>query len=122
METAADTYALLKQAIEDKMAVTAVYDGLPRIFSPHALGTKRGQPHVLVYQFGGESRSGLPETGEWRCLDVDDLSEVSLEPSEWHTAANVFNPQSCLDEIDVVAQPLPPRRSAGESPDEGRES
>jgi hypothetical protein len=103
-----DLYALLKEAIEQKFAVTAHYDGLPRVFCPHALGTKRGQPHVLVFQYAGESRSGLPASGEWRCLDVDDLTEATLEPDEWHSASNVFNPQSCLDEIDVVVQPFPP--------------
>jgi hypothetical protein len=39
---------------------------------------------------------------------VDDLTEATLEPDEWHSASNVFNPQSCLDEIDVVVQPFPP--------------
>jgi hypothetical protein len=104
-----DTYDLLKQAISDRLQVIARYDGGLRAFSPHALGAKRGERHVLVYQFGGASHGGLPAGGEWRCLRVDRLHDLSLQPGEWHTAPNVFNPQSCLDEIDVVVQPAPPR-------------
>ncbi len=64
---------------------------------------------MLVYQFGGGSRTGLRPGGEWRCLDVDELRDIRLECGAWHTAPNVFNPQSCLDEVEVVGDPLPPR-------------
>lgn len=103
-----DTYALLRHAIERKEQVIAFYDGEPREFCPHVLGAKQGRRHVLAYQFGGESRSGLPPRGEWRCFEVDRLESVSLRPGQWHSAANVFNAQSCMDTIDVVAQPFPP--------------
>ncbi|MGH2559671.1 MAG: hypothetical protein ACRDJH_11445 [Thermomicrobiales bacterium] len=103
-----NTYNLIKIAIEDRLQVVATYDGLVRLFCPHALGVKRDVPHALVYQFEGASKSGLPPTGEWRCLNVDDLADVSLQPGEWHSAANVFNPQSCMDRIDVSVQPFPP--------------
>jgi hypothetical protein len=104
-----DAYSILAEAINSKQQVVARYHDEERIFSPHALGTKGNITHVLVYQYAGGSRSGLPPEGEWRCLDVDELSDIQLEPGAWHTAANVFNPQTCLDEIDVVADPLPPR-------------
>ena len=45
----------------------------------------------------------------WRCLNVEELSEIRLEPGAWRTAENVFNPQTCLDEVEVLADPLPPR-------------
>ena len=76
-------------------------------------GKQRGVAHVLVFQFAGGSQSGLPPGGEWRCLNLDELSDIRLEPGDWHTAANVFNPQSCLDEIEVLAEPLPPRAAGG---------
>jgi hypothetical protein len=43
------------------------------------------------------------------------LSDIHVESGAWRTAPNVFNPQSCLDEVDLVADPLPPRaaRSSG---------
>ena len=104
-----DSYTILAEAITGKQQVVARYQDEERVFSPHALGTKRGVAHVLVYQYAGGSRSGLPPGGEWRCLNVEELSEIRLEPGAWRTAENVFNPQTCLDEIEVVADPLPPR-------------
>lgn len=112
-----DTYALLAEAIRTKQQVVARYHGEERIFSPHALGTKQGIEHVLVYQFAGGSVTGLPPGGEWRCLSVDELSEIRLESGAWHTSPNVFNPQSCLDDVDVVVEPLPPRAKQPESRD-----
>ncbi len=109
-----DAYTTLAEAITTKQQVAARYGGEERLFSPHALGTKRGHAHVLVYQYAGGSRSGLPEGGEWRCLNVDELSQIRLEPGAWRTAENVFNPQTCLDNVEVVADPLPPRRPAGD--------
>ena len=103
-----DAYALLRQAILDKRQMVAHYDGGVRELCPHALGTNRGERHVLAYQFGGASASGLPPGGEWRCLDVDDLADVAVRAGEWHSAPNVFNPQSCLDEVDIAVQPFPP--------------
>lgn len=103
-----DTDALLERAIEGREQVVATYEGAVREFCPHALGRKGDARHVLAYQFGGESRSGLPSRGEWRCFAVAQLVGAILRPGPWHTATNVFNPQSCLDTIDVVVQPLPP--------------
>jgi hypothetical protein len=107
-----DAYTILAEAISSKQQVVARYHDEERIFSPHALGSKRGVAHVLVYQYAGGSRTGLPPGGEWRCLNVEELSEVRLESGAWRTAENVFNPQTCLDEVDVLADPLPPRATA----------
>ena len=103
-----DTYALLERAITGREQVIATYDGAVREFCPHALGTKRGKPHVLGYQVAGESRHGLPLGGDWRCFAVDRLTHLTTRPGRWHTALNAFNPQSCLDVIDLVVQPVPP--------------
>ena len=61
-----DAYALLKQAIQERQPMVAVYDGERREFCPHALGTKGRRRHVLAFQFGGGSRSGLATRGESR--------------------------------------------------------
>lgn len=103
-----DTEALLEHAILHREQVAATYDGERREFCPHALGTKQGRRHVLAYQFAGASGSGLPPGGEWRCFAVDRLVDAVSRPGPWHTAANLFNAQSCLDVVDLVAQPLPP--------------
>jgi hypothetical protein len=110
-----DAYSILAEAISTKQQVVARYHDRERIFSPHALGTKGTVAHVLVYQYAGDSESGLPPGGEWRCLDLDELSAIRLEPGAWRTAANVFNPQSCLDEIDVVVDALPPLKARGQT-------
>ncbi len=107
-----DAYQILAEAIRTKQQVVARYRGEERVFSPHALGTKGAAAHVLVYQYAGGSQSGLPPGGEWRCLNVEELSEIRLEPGAWRTAENVFNPQTCLDEVEVLADPLPPRATA----------
>jgi hypothetical protein len=104
-----DAYQMLTEAISSRQQVIARYDGEERHFSPHALGTKQGKRHVLVFQYAGGSRSGLPEGGEWRCLDIDELTGIRLHSGEWHTSSNVFNPQTCLDDIEMVVDPLPPR-------------
>jgi hypothetical protein len=107
-----DAFSLLAEAIAARQQVVARYHDEERLFSPHALGTKRGVAHVLVFQFAGGSQTGLPPEGEWRCLNVDELRDIRLEPGPWRTAPNVFNPQTCLDEVEVLAEPLPPRASA----------
>lgn len=108
-----DTYALLERAILQREQVVATYEGERREFCPHALGTKGRRRQVLAYQFGGESRSGLPPQGEWRCFSVDLLDNAATRPGPWHTAPNLFNPQTCLDDIAVVVQPAPPRAASG---------
>ena len=44
-----DPYTILAEAISSKQQVVARYHDEERIFSPHALGSKRGVAHVLVY-------------------------------------------------------------------------
>ena len=94
-------YTTLRDAILNKLIVSAEYKGYNRIFCPHVIGRKRGKEHVLTYQFGGSSSSGLPPDGEWRCFDVNGLSNVSTSSGPWHTGASHTQPQSCVDDIDV---------------------
>jgi hypothetical protein len=111
-----DAYELIAEAIRSKRQVQAQYHGAERVLAPHALGTKHGQPHLLAYQFAGGSQSGLPEGGEWRCLKLEDLEDITLQPGPWHSAANVFNPQTCLDDVDVAVEPFPPYGSPVPAP------
>jgi hypothetical protein len=102
-----DTYALLERAIAEREQVTATYNGLARAFCPHALGLKGEVRHVLAFQFAGASKRGLPPGGDWRCFDIARLTNVATRPGPWHTDANLFNPQSCIDTIEALVQPLP---------------
>jgi hypothetical protein len=97
-------YSTLLDAIRQKLQVTADYRSLRREFCPHVIGMKRGKEHVLGYQFGGQSSSGLPPGGEWRCFDVAGLTNVATYNGIWHTGNQHTQPQSCVDQIDVEVE------------------
>jgi hypothetical protein len=86
-------------AIRQKLIVTAMYQGYERIMCPHVIGYKKGVLNTLFFQFAGGSKSGLPPDGQWRCVHVDELSNVFAAPGEWHTGPDHSRPQSCVDEI-----------------------
>jgi len=114
-----EIYALLRTAASRKQAVAAVYDGLPRLLCPHVLGQNReGRLRAFCYQFGGNSGSGLrigPEgIGGWRCIAVDKLSQVALQPDAWRTEPR-SSQQSCVQEIDIDCDAQP-----GASPQKGQ--
>ena len=97
------TFLLLRKAIEEKKQVVADYNGHRREMCPHTLGWKRGREKALFYQFGGSSKSGLEPIGSpnnWRCVFVDNISNVQIQAGPWFTASNHSRPQTCIDEID----------------------
>jgi hypothetical protein len=95
-----DTYALVRRAIEERRQVHATYDGHQRRMCPHVLGAKDGQPRALFFQFAGSSGRGLPPGGDWRCLQLHGLTDVSVHDGPWHTRAH-SEPQRCVDEVDL---------------------
>jgi hypothetical protein len=95
---------LIVAAIQQKLIVTATYQGRVRIMCPHVVGYKATKQHgqelnALFFQFAGESKSGLPPGGEWRCIHLDQLTNISTAPGEWHTAPDHSRPQTCVDHI-----------------------
>lgn len=70
---------------------------------PHTLGTNNGREHALFYQFGGGSSSGLSTDPRqnWRCMFLDELSNVSACNGPWHSGPNHSRPQRCVAVIDV---------------------
>lgn len=97
----AGNYDLIRQAIIDLKQVVASYRGYLRELCPHTIGTKNGRKQALFFQFGGESSSGLPPGGEWRCIPVDEMTEISVRDGEWRTDGRHSQPQTCIDAIDV---------------------
>ncbi len=95
------TYALLRQAIIDRSQVICTYNGLIRECCPHSIGLKGSVEHVLMFQFAGQSRRGLPPGGCWRCLDIGDLSFISTRPGQWFTRDDHRQRQSCIDRVDL---------------------
>ena len=93
-------YELIRRAIEERRRVEASFDGRPRLFCPHAIGTRTGERRALVFQIDGYSDRGLPPEGDWRCLAIDRLSEVAFTEGPWRTKEH-SQPQHCIDEIDL---------------------
>jgi hypothetical protein len=98
-----NTDDVLSAAIQDKQCLTGLYDGVVRHFAPHALGTKSdGTPAVFVFQYAGETTTGLPSGGEWRCFDLDRLSHLRLNEHRWRSRSNYsLKRQTCLAMIRV---------------------
>jgi hypothetical protein len=106
LQSAEEIYAIIREAIQQRHVVAVNYRGSIREMCPHVLGTTKGSPHALMYQFAGESKGGLQRDGSpenWRCLRLDELSHVVARKSkgEWHTASNYSAMQNCVDEIDI---------------------
>jgi len=103
------TYNLFRNAILGEQQVICTYEGRHRELCPHIIGTKDGREQALLYQFAGESSSGLKPDGSsdnWRCVRVDELSDISVRKAEgeWHTASNYSAMQTCVDKIDVKVE------------------
>jgi len=96
-----EKYDLLSYAIKNKKQVLLLYDGLRREVCPHTLGEKNGTKRVLVYQFGGQSKSGLPKQGGWRCLFLQNVTILEVRDGAWHTGTSHTRPQTCIDHIEV---------------------
>src|SRR6266571_5561697 len=104
-QTVEEIYDLIRQAILDMDVLAVSYQGSIREMCPHVLGKKSGSPYALLYQFAGESATGLKPDGSpdnWRCLRIDKLSHVEGRKAngEWHTASNYSSVQNCVDEVD----------------------
>jgi len=97
------TYKLFRRAILGRQQIVCTYQGYRREICPHILGHKDGQEKALVFQFAGETGSSLPPGGEWRCLSLDQVSEVTLRAGPWHSGAHHSTRQRCVDlvELDV---------------------
>lgn len=97
-------YQIIKEAIINKQPISAVYNGKYREMCPHVIGKKNGRNQALFYQFGGESNSSNIIAGSasnWRCIQIDGLSNIKVISGGWHTASNHSIPSTCVDEIDV---------------------
>jgi hypothetical protein len=93
-------YELVRRAVVEKKRVHAVFDSHPRQMCPHVVGTKNGRAQALFFQFAGSGKRGLPPGGDWRCMPLDLLTEISIHDGPWRTRD--FSPdQTCVDEVDA---------------------
>ena len=103
-------YELFAQAIADRKQIFCTYEGLPRELCPHILGHTKGEEVALTYQFGGQSKSGLPPGGEWRCLSLSKVRNVRLRDGRWHAGLRHTRPQPCVEDVDLDVNPSSPYR------------
>lgn len=93
-------YELVREAIIEMKQVHATYDGWHRKMCPHVIGTKKGKPYALFYQFAGGSKRRLPPNGAWRCMEISKLTDVSIHDGPWHTGDSHKARNTCVDRID----------------------
>jgi hypothetical protein len=73
---AVDAEQAIRLAIRERRLIEFRLHGLRRIAEPHLYGVYRGARQLLLYQVGGESKSGdLPD---WRRAGLPEISDVRL--------------------------------------------
>src|ERR1700716_3957362 len=112
------TYRLFREAILDRMQITCTYDRRYRELCPHVLGHKDGDEKALTFQFAGDSVSGLPPGGEWRCLSLAQVRDAQLRPGPWRTGFRHSTTQVCVDIVDLDVELL--GSTTGAPPRSGR--
>jgi len=103
------TYRLFREAILNHMQVICTYDGRHREICPHVLGHTDVDEKALTFQFAGDSVSGLPPGGEWRCLSLAQVHGAQLRAGPWRTGFRHTTTQVCVHAVDLDVEHLPPR-------------
>ena len=101
-------YELFARAMAERQQILCFYDGYPRALCPIILGHSQGQEKALTYQFGGESKTGLPRRGQWRCLWLSKVDKVELRDGPWHSGGSHNQPQGCVETVDLDVNPASP--------------
>jgi hypothetical protein len=102
------TYKQFAEAMAARKQILCDYDGYPRELCVIILGHSQGQEKALTFQFGGQSKSGLPPQGDWRCLWLSKVSEVRLRDGAWHAGTRHTQPQGCVEDVDIDVNPISP--------------
>ena len=90
--------------------IFCMYGGYPRELCPAILGHSQGKEKALTFQFGGASKSGLPKSGEWRCLWLSNVRKGRLHDGPWVVGASHTQPQGCVETVDLDINPSSPYR------------
>lgn len=102
------TYELFRQAMAERRQVVCTYGGHRRQLCPIILGHSASEEKALTFQFAGESSSGLPPGGEWRCLWLARVSDVQLRDGAWRAGSGHSQPQGCVERVDFDVNPASP--------------
>jgi hypothetical protein len=101
-------YRLFEQAVRMRKPIACMYTGYPRELCPIILGHSQKQEKALTYQFGGQSKSGLPAEAEWRCLWFAKVSAVQLLEGLWRSGSSHTKPQGCVEIVNLDVNPQSP--------------
>jgi hypothetical protein len=96
-----DLYDLMAGAILTRKQVLCTYHGAPHEVCPIMLGRKGGAACVLTWQFAGTDERGELVRGSWKCLALDDLSDVRLRDGPFYAGDGDRRPRAWLDDVDV---------------------
>ena len=102
------TYDLFVQAMVERKQILCIYGGYSRLLCPIILGHSQEQEKALIYQFAGESTSGLPSRGDWKCLFLAKVSNVQLRDGPWYAGDRHTQRQRCVQVVDVDVNPASP--------------
>jgi hypothetical protein len=105
---ASATYRLFAQAIRTRKQIVCLYGGYRRELCPVILGHSKGEEKALTFQVGGDSSSGLPPGGEWRCLFLSKVERAVLHDGPWLSGDSHTQPQGCVEIVDLDANPASP--------------
>jgi uncharacterized protein YutE (UPF0331/DUF86 family) len=114
-----ETYRVFEQAMAERKQILCEYDGYRRELCPIILGHSRGEEKALAYQFAGDSRSGLPPGGEWKCLWLFKVTDVQLRGGAWHAGSGHSQKQTCVEVVDLDVNPdspYNPKRRLADTP------
>ena len=98
------SYLIVRQAILDRVSLTAIYEDYVRHFSPHMIGKHtNGVPIVVAYQYGGGKPGGLSSSGKWCCYLLPRLHYVKRNGDKWVSGPLAGVPTDAIGVIDVAA-------------------
>ena len=100
-----ETYNKIREAIENKLQIHAIYEWHKREMCPHVLGLKWNEEQALFCQFWWTSSSEwviTPIKSRWRCLPLSKLENVELVKWDWYTIETQWKQRtSCVDQIHI---------------------
>ncbi len=104
---ALSTEDLIRDAIKRRRSLHLTYAGHSRMVEPHALGiTPGGHRAIVVWQFGGTSRTN-PPTG-WRTFHLNAMSDVQLTVRSFTVRPDYQPRKIALRTIELDVQPEEP--------------
>jgi hypothetical protein len=101
-------YDLFLRAMAERKQILCRYDGYLRELCPNILGHTKGQEIALTYQFAGQSKSGQPSVGQWKCLGLAKVSDVRLRDGPWYAGSSHTRAQPCVEVVDLDVNPSCP--------------